>query len=63
VPRVGEQEVPELVPVEAAYARKYQKRDTLRYDGRHAWVTVDIEKIVSWDFRKLGEAANRARQD
>jgi len=49
--------------VEAAYARKYQKRDTLRYDGRHAWVTVDIEKIVSWDFRKLGEAANRARQD
>ncbi len=63
VPRVGEMHVPELVPVEAAYARKYQKRETLRYDGRHAWITVDISKIVSWNFRKLGEVTNRARQD
>lgn len=23
-------------------------------DGRHAWLRLDPEKIVSWDFRKMG---------
>ena len=45
--------VEELVGVEAAYARKYQDRPTLRYDGRHAWIEVSVDKIVSWDFRKM----------
>jgi hypothetical protein len=62
MPRTGAAVVPELGPVEAAYAAKYQGRDTLTYDGRHAWLTVDIEKIVSWDFRKLAEVAAGAGQ-
>ena len=53
VPRSGERYVEELVEVEAAYARKYQDRPTLRYDGRHAWIAVSIDKFVSWDFRKM----------
>jgi hypothetical protein len=63
VPRTGALAVPELDPVEKAYAAKYQGRETLAYDGRHAWVTVDIEKIVSWDFRKLSEVASGARSN
>lgn len=53
VPRTGVRPVEELVEVEAGYARKYQDRATLRYDGRHAWVEVTVDKIVSWDFRKM----------
>jgi nitroimidazol reductase NimA-like FMN-containing flavoprotein (pyridoxamine 5'-phosphate oxidase superfamily) len=62
VPRTGSEAVPELEPVEKAYAAKYQGRETLSYDGRHAWVTVDVEKIVSWDFRKLSEVGTDARR-
>ena len=47
---------------EAGYAAKYQGRPTLRYDGRHAWLTVDIDKIVSWDFSKIAEEGTRADQ-
>jgi Pyridoxamine 5'-phosphate oxidase len=61
VPRTGGLAVPELEGVENAYAAKYQGRATLAYDERHAWVTVDIDKIVSWDFRKLSEVTG-ARQ-
>jgi nitroimidazol reductase NimA-like FMN-containing flavoprotein (pyridoxamine 5'-phosphate oxidase superfamily) len=61
VPRTGSLAVPELEAVEKAYAAKYQGRATLAYDERHAWVTVDIDKIVSWDFRKLSEVTG-ARQ-
>lgn len=28
--------------------------DEMPHDGRHAWVRLTPEKIVSWDFRKLG---------
>jgi hypothetical protein len=52
-PRSGEQ-VPELVPVELMYARKYLGSDQFRYDGRHAWLRLRPSKIVSWDFRKQG---------
>jgi nitroimidazol reductase NimA-like FMN-containing flavoprotein (pyridoxamine 5'-phosphate oxidase superfamily) len=52
VPRIGEESA-ELARVEASYAVKYQGRQTLRYDGLHAWVTVEVRKVVSWDFRKL----------
>jgi hypothetical protein len=54
VPRSGE-DVPDLVPVEQAYARKYGLGDEFAgYDGLHAWLRLDPTKIVSWDFRKLG---------
>jgi len=52
VPRVGT-DIAELRDAEAAFARKYQGREDLRYDGHHAWIRVDSTKIVSWDFRKL----------
>jgi hypothetical protein len=61
VPRTGSLAVPELDAVENAYAAKYQGRATLAHDERHAWITVDIDKIVSWDFRKIS-AATGARQ-
>ena len=57
VPRTGERHVEELVEVEAAYARKYQDRPTLRYDARHAWLEVSVDKLVSWDFRKMKREA------
>ena len=62
-PRTGALSVPELVPVEAGYAAKYQGRETLRYDARHAWLVVDVDKIVSWDFRKIEGGAPRAGQN
>ena len=55
VPRLGERHVAELVEVEAGYARKYQDRPALRYDGRHAWIEVTVDKVVSWDFRKMNK--------
>ena len=53
VPR-GDGEDPELAPVERAFARKYGGTDTYVPDGRHAWLRITPEKLVSWDFRKLG---------
>jgi len=63
MPRTGSLAVPELEPVEKAFASKYQGRETLAYDGRHAWLTVDTEKIVSWDFRKIAEVASGGRSN
>ncbi len=61
VPRTGELAVPELDAVENAFATKYQGQSTIGHDGRHAWLTVDVDKIVSWDFRKIAEVSG-ARQ-
>jgi PPOX class probable F420-dependent enzyme len=44
----------ELDAVETLFARKYVGLDSLPHDGRHAWLRLVPEKIVSWDFRKLG---------
>ncbi len=52
VPR-GDEEQPELPPVERAFARKYTGSDTFAPDGRHAWLRITPEKLVSWDHRKL----------
>ena len=52
VPR-GDAEHPELEPVERAFARKYGGTDTYVPDGRHAWLRITPEKLVSWDFRKI----------
>jgi hypothetical protein len=27
----------------------------MRHDGRHAWLRITPESIVSWDFRKIGQ--------
>lgn len=44
----------ELDAVETLFARKYFGLDSLPHDGRHAWLRLVPEKVVSWDFRKLG---------
>jgi hypothetical protein len=43
---------PELVTPERLFARKYLGRDEFPQDGRHAWLRLTPEKLVSWDFRK-----------
>lgn len=53
VPRVAGPE-PDLEEPERLFARKYLGRDEPAIDGRHAWLRVLPEKVVSWDFRKLG---------
>ena len=52
VPRTGEPE-PRLESIERAFAEKYTGGSEFGYDGRHAWLVLRPEKIVSWDFRKL----------
>ncbi|POX44531.1 pyridoxamine 5-phosphate oxidase [Streptomyces sp. Ru71] len=53
VPRTGEL-CAELDAVETRFARKYFGLDMLPHDGRHAWLRLTPQKVVSWDFRKLG---------
>jgi Pyridoxamine 5'-phosphate oxidase len=48
VPRVGSPD-DALAEPERLFAAKY---GGMTYDGRHAWLRVTPEKIVSWDFRK-----------
>ncbi|MFR9797349.1 pyridoxamine 5'-phosphate oxidase family protein [Streptomyces sp. MS06] len=38
---------------ETLFARKYFGLEELPHDGRHAWLRLTPEKVVSWDFRKL----------
>jgi hypothetical protein len=51
VPRTGEP-VPDLETPERLFADKYAGGN-LRHDGRHAWLRIAPDKVVSWDFRKL----------
>jgi hypothetical protein len=53
VPRVGTDRDPALDSIEQAFARKYRGAETVEHDGRHAWLRLRPEKLVSWDFRKL----------
>ena len=51
VPRTGEANVALEIP-EQLFAEKYVG-GRVQYDGRHAWLRVRPDKIVSWDFRKI----------
>jgi hypothetical protein len=53
VPRTGEPNEDLLEP-ERRFGDKYAG-GTFSHDGRHAWLRVVPEKIVSWDFRKMGQ--------
>jgi PPOX class probable F420-dependent enzyme len=44
---------PETAAVERLFSRKYAGTDTFGADGRHGWLRVRPEKLVSWDFRKI----------
>ena len=43
---------PVLAAPESLFARKYTGGD-FAPDGRHAWLRLTPDKLVSWDFRKL----------
>ena len=51
VPRTGEPN-PELEAVEQHFADRYTG-GVVQRDGRHAWLRLVADKVVSWDFRKL----------
>ena len=67
VPRTGEEDEPELAEPERLMAGKYFGHGSpssgggpdsgggsaMTHDGRHAWLRVTPQKLVSWDFRKL----------
>ncbi|MCF3130271.1 MULTISPECIES: pyridoxamine 5'-phosphate oxidase family protein [Streptomyces] len=53
IPRTG-QLCAELDTAETLFARKNFGLDEMPHDGRHAWARLRPDKIVSWDFRKLG---------
>jgi hypothetical protein len=45
---------PQLEQPELLFAQKYTGSSTFHPDGRHAWLRLVPEKVVSWDFRKMG---------
>lgn len=51
VPREG-RNVYELIEPEATFASKYALL-AVPHDGRHAWLKLVPDRIISWDFRKL----------
>ena len=51
VPRTGEP-VADLDVAERLYADKYAGGQVI-HDGRHAWLRIVPDKIVSWDFRRV----------
>ena len=44
----------ELAEPERMFAEKYSGTAAFVPDGRHAWLRLHPDKIVSWDFRKMG---------
>ncbi len=53
-PRVGEP-CDDLVEPERRFGVKYAGGN-FSHDGRHAWLRVVPDKIVSWDFQKMFQA-------
>ena len=52
VPRTATPD-PALAEPERLFADKYAGGVAIPPDGRHAWLRLTPEKLVSWDFRKL----------
>ncbi|EPH46748.1 pyridoxamine 5'-phosphate oxidase family protein [Streptomyces aurantiacus] len=57
-PRTGEP-CPELDAPERLFARKIFGLEEMVHDGRHAWLRLTPDAVVSWDFRKLGQPQPR----
>ena len=55
VPRTAAPD-PALAEPERLFGDKYAG-GTFVADGRHAWLRVVPDKVVSWDFRKIGAAS------
>jgi hypothetical protein len=45
---------PAVEEAEQMFGRKYSD-GVFHADGRHAWLRLVPEKVVSWDFRKMGQ--------
>ncbi|MEV5593839.1 pyridoxamine 5'-phosphate oxidase family protein [Streptomyces sp. NPDC052496] len=52
VPRTGDT-CAELDVPERLFATKYFGLDRMPHDGRHAWLRLVPDAVVSWDFRKM----------
>ena len=52
VPRTATPD-PQLAEPERLFAGKYAGGVAVPPDGRHGWLRLTPEKLVSWDFRKL----------
>jgi hypothetical protein len=52
VPRAGTH-VAALASPERLFADKYLAGGDFRYDGRHGWLRLVPDAVVSWDFAKL----------
>jgi hypothetical protein len=57
LPRTGHHD-PDLETPERLFFRKYFDRDEPVHDGRHAWLRLVPDQVVSWDFRKLARSAS-----
>ena len=57
VPRTGRHD-PDVAIPEHLFFRKYFDRDDPAHDGRHAWLRLVPNKVVSWDFRKLARSVS-----
>jgi len=53
IPRTATTPDPVLDQPEQLFADKYTGGVKAQADGRHAWLRLTPEKLVSWDFRKL----------
>ncbi|WP_124271765.1 pyridoxamine 5'-phosphate oxidase family protein [Streptomyces sp. ADI96-02] len=51
-PRSGEP-CPELAVPERLFPAKYFAMADMPHDGRHAWLRLTPDRIVSWDFRRI----------
>jgi hypothetical protein len=56
VPRTTQPD-PNVEAPERLFFRKYFDRDEPVHDGRHAWLRLIPDSVVSWDFRKLARSA------
>jgi hypothetical protein len=62
-PRTAGESDPSLAGPERLFAEKYNGSSTFVPDGRHAWLQLVPDKLVSWDFRKLGLPTGTAWQE
>ncbi|WP_274917376.1 pyridoxamine 5'-phosphate oxidase family protein [Streptomyces sp. WZ-12] len=51
-PRAGDP-CPELAAPERLFAQKYFGLGEMPHDGRHAWLRLTPDAVVSWDFGKI----------
>jgi hypothetical protein len=55
IPRQGD-DVEELIAPERLWSQKYRDGQPMVHDGKHGWIRVRPQRVVSWDFRKMNAA-------